>query len=163
MCLSGLGGSLEGHPFPRPARVAQRQRLPLAWTSAAYAFFSSLLWEHFQNSHWDWKHLDTPVRSAQNPSCGKNCCKPGPTTHASVLTLRADLIPLFGDIDHATAQRLFHGPIAREGGIWDVLPGGCSLPQFLLALSHRLLPFWEGVSNFLQVSSAVCHTLATQD
>lgn len=63
MCLSGLGGSLEGHPFPCPARVAQRQRLPLARTSATYAFFSSMLWEHFQNPHWDWKHLDSPARS----------------------------------------------------------------------------------------------------
>lgn len=66
MCLSGLGGSLEGHPFSCPARVAQRQWLPLARTSAAYAFFSSLLWEHFQNSYWNWKHLDSPVRWVLN-------------------------------------------------------------------------------------------------
>lgn len=156
MCPSGLGGSLEGHPFSCPARVAQRQRLPLAWTSATYAFFSSLLWKHFQNSHWDWKHLDSPVRWVVNSLRGEACCNPGCATYISVcLPLRADLIPLFGHIDHAEAQHVFHGPVARESGIRDVLPGGCSLPQLLLALSYRLLPFWEGVSNFLQVSSAI--------
>lgn len=72
MCLSGLGGSLEGHSFPCPARVAQRQWLPLAWASAAYAFFSSLLWEHFQNSYRDWKHLDSPVRWVLNTMHGGN-------------------------------------------------------------------------------------------
>lgn len=76
MCPSGLGGSLEGHPFPCPAGVAQRQRLPLARTSAAYAFFPSLLWKHFQNSHRDWKHLDSLVRWVPNFLRGRNCCKP---------------------------------------------------------------------------------------
>lgn len=158
MCPSGLGGSLEGHPFPCPARVAQRQRLPLARTSATYAFFSSLLWEHFQNPHWDWKHLDSPARSVVK-LLEKIVANLGLTVAFLFSPLRADLIPLFGHTDHAAAQHVFHGPVARESGIRDVLPGGCSLPQFLLALSYRLLPFWEGVSNFLQVSSVVFHTL----
>lgn len=72
---------------------------------------------------------------------GKNCGEPESSTYVSVFPLRADLIPLFGHIDHAAAQHVFHGPITRESGVWDVLPGGCSLPQLLLALSYRLLPF----------------------
>lgn len=160
-CVAGLGGSLEGHPFPCAARVAQRQWLPLAWTSAAYAFFSSLLWEHFQNSYWDWKHLDSPVRWVLKSVHGKTLLQSWIRHLRLCLSpLRADLIPLFGHIDHATAQHVFHGPVTRESGVWDVLPGGCSLPQFLLALSYRLLPFWEGVSDFLQVRSAVSRTLA---
>lgn len=69
------------------------------------------------------------------------------------LPLRADFIPLFGHIDHAAAQHLFHGPAARESGVWDVFPGSCALPQFLLAFSHRLLPLRESVSHLLEVST----------
>lgn len=143
---SGVGGSLEGHPFPCPARVAQRQRLPLAWTSATYAFFSSLLWEHFQNSHRDWKHLDSPVRWVVNSLRGgggrRSAAIPDvPPTFLFFSPLRADSVPLFGHIDHAEAQHVFHGAVARESGIRHVLPGGCSLPQLLLAFSYRLLPF----------------------
>lgn len=158
MCVSGLGGSLEGHPFPCPARVAQRQWLPLAWSSAAYAFFSSLLWEHFPNSYWDWKHLDSPARWVVNFLHGKKNVANLTFLFFSFFFLRADLIPLSGHIDYAAAQHVFYGPITRESGVWDVLPGSCSLPQFLLALSYRLLPFWESVSDFLQVRSAVSHT-----
>lgn len=60
--FSGLGGALEGHPLPCPARVAKGQRLPSAWTSAPNAVLPGLFWEHLQNSHWDRKHLDSPFR-----------------------------------------------------------------------------------------------------
>lgn len=85
---------------------------------------------------------------------GEIVCEPDTYMSGFPPPHRADFIPLFGHFDHAAAQRVFHGPTAGESGVRDVLPGGCSLPQFLLALSHRLLPFWEGVANFLQVSSA---------
>lgn len=54
--------------------------------------------------------------------------------------LRADPVPLSGHINHAKAQHVLYGSPARESGVWDVLPGSCALPQFLLAFSHRLLP-----------------------
>lgn len=67
-------------------------------------------------------------------------------------SFRAHLVHLSGHVNHAAAQHVFYGPTAREGGVRDVLPGSCALPQLLLALSHRLLPLWEGVSHLLQVS-----------
>lgn len=54
--------------------------------------------------------------------------------------IRAHIVPLSGHVNHAAAQHVFYGPTAREGGVRDVLPGSCALPQLLLALSHRLLP-----------------------
>lgn len=66
--------------------------------------------------------------------------------------IRAHLVPLSGHVNHAAAQHVLHGSTAREGSVRDVLPGSCALPQLFLALSHRLLPFWEGVSHLLQVS-----------
>lgn len=72
---------------------------------------------------------------------GKNVANLGSTTYFSVCPLRADPISLSGHADHAAAQHVFYGPFARKSGVWDVLPGGCSLPQFLLAFSYRLLPF----------------------
>lgn len=66
--------------------------------------------------------------------------------------IRAHLVPLSGHVNYAAAQHVFYGTTSREGGVWDVLPGSCALPQLLLALSHRLLPLREGVSHLLQVS-----------
>lgn len=66
--------------------------------------------------------------------------------------IRAHLVPLSGHVNNAAAQHVFYGSTAREGGVRDVLPGSCALPQLLLALSHRLLPLREGVSHLLQVS-----------
>lgn len=68
-----------------------------------------------------------------------------------VFLLRADLVHLSGHVNHAAAQHVFHGPTAREGGVRDVLPGSCALPQLLLAFSYRLLPLRESVSHLLQV------------
>lgn len=180
-CFSGLGGALEGHPFSCPARVAKGQRLPPARTSAPYALFSSLLWKHLQNSHWDRKHLDSPVRWELNNAyslqpkffSSRLCLQPHVSLMAYVLkciilyssnlfscylfenhpifSLRADLIPLPGHVNNAAAQHVFYGSTARESGFWDVLPGSCALPQFLLAFSYRLLPLWESVSHLLQV------------
>ena len=64
---------------------------------------------------------------------------------------RADHVHLPGDADPAETQRVLHGPTAREGGVWDVLPGRRAVSQLLLALPHRVLPLRESVSHLLQV------------
>lgn len=54
---------------------------------------------------------------------------------------RVNLILMPGDTYHAEAQHVLHGPFAGEGCVWHVLPGCRAVPQLLLAISHRLLPF----------------------
>lgn len=62
------------------------------------------------------------------------------------------VLSLFGNLDHAQTKYVLHGPSTGEGGFWNVLFGCSALPQFLLALSHRLLSFRESLSDFFQVS-----------
>lgn len=61
-------------------------------------------------------------------------------------------VSLSGDLDHAEAEHVLHGPAAGEGGLRDVLPGCGAVPQLLLALPHRLLSLGESLTDLFQVS-----------
>lgn len=41
-------------------------------------------------------------------------------------------------------------PPAGKGGLWIILPGGHSLPFFLMAVPHSLLPLRRGLQDLLQ-------------
>ena len=165
-CFSGLGGALESHSLSRAARLAEGQWLPPAWTSTSYALLQGLFRQHLQNSHRDWKHLDSPVRWALKSLHVyiQTYFKPFDFSHvlfeifdglpkmlSPFVFLRVDLIHLSGHFNHAAPQHVFHGTVARESCVWDVLPGSCALPQLLLAFSYCLLPLGKSITDILQV------------
>lgn len=71
--------------------------------------------------------------------CGSGAVPVTARSFSPLGSSRFRAVSLFGDLDHAEAEHVLHGPAAGEGGLRDVLPGCGAVPQLLLALPHRLL------------------------